>query len=476
MSKIMLLFIILSSFIYANGKPTLVDKEIMELSLNYNFEDADRLLNQNYNGTKSLKYHYLYLNVELVKSIKAAEKIPFKFKRAIKDSVNQILIDYSEKIIEEYEDKKLTIDERFYLGSIYGLLGRFYGVQRSWMSAFSNGKQGKNILEEVIENDPNYIDAYLLLGMLNYYADRMGGLTEFIASILGLSGDRQTGLKYLRKVEQKGNLNNWHAAMVLSELYSRLEQNKFDALPLIKKFNEKFPDNTHFANWYCYELVELNMLKDAGEIINSNRGNNVSDMMKAGYFHNIGDYKKSNEYYDSLLTKEGTLFPWIYEKGKYQSVINHLLLGNENEAISLAKRLSERYQKRVKEFISNKELTESLFSFKRELLLEGESAILNTDLPSGFSDSKFAQAFYHYYLGIYFFQSDNYKMAEENFINSKTLDFENFGFGTARYLIQIYKNFNVEKEKIENLLDDIDELDNESLEFSSQDLEDKYNL
>ena len=476
MLKKIIIYLIFSSIILANGKPTAVDKEIIELSLNYQFEKADMLLEQTFNGSKNLKYHYLYLNIELVKSIEAAEKIPFKFKQAIKDSVNQVLIDYTEKIIEEYEDQKLTIDEQFYLGSIYGLLGRFHGVKKSWMSGFSNGKEGKNILEEVVEQDPNYIDAYLLLGMVNYYADRMGGITEFIASILGMSGDRNRGLKYLHKVEQEGVLGNWQGTMMLSEIYARLEHNKFDSLPLIKKFNEKFPNNTHFANWYCNELINLNMLKEADEFINSTRSDNVFDVIKAGYYHKVGEYQKSNEIYDTLLVDKGNIYPWVFEKGKYQRVINFLMLGNKNEAKSFLHKLSEHYQKRVNEFINNTELTKSLFNFRKDLLLGQGNVIHNSNLQSGFSDSQFAQAFYNYSLGIYYFQNNNYKLSEEKFIKSKTLDFENFGFGTSQYLIHIYKNQNVQKEKVEHLLDDIDELDNKGLDFSAQDLEVKYNL
>jgi len=471
-----IIYLILSSIILANGKPTAVDKEIIELSLDYQFEKADELLEQTFNGSKNLKYHYLYLNIEMVKTIKALEKTPFKFKQSIKDSINQPLIDYSESIIEKYEDEELSIDEQFYLGTIYGLLGRFHGVKRSWMSAFSNGKVGVNILEEVIEQDSNYTDAYLLLGMMNYYTDRMGGITEFIVSILGLSGDRNTGLRYLQKVEMEGNLTNWQGVMILSEIYARLEHNKFDALKLIKKFNNKFPNNTHFANWYCNELVNLNLLKEAGEIISSLKGKSIADFVKASYYHKIGDYDKSNKLYDKLLVEEGIIYPWIYEKGKYQRVINHLMLGNAIKAKNFSKKLSEFYKKRVNEFINNSELTQLLFNFRNNLLSEQGSADQTKNIRSQIGVSKFALAFYNYYLGIHFFKINDYDIAEEKFIRSKTLDFENFGFSTSKYLIHIYKNQNVQKEKVEKLFDDIDELDNDGLEFFAQDLEEKYDL
>ncbi len=178
MLRSLIILILISSHLFANGKPTANDKKIIELSLNYQFDEVDKMLNELLKTSNDLKYHYLYLNVELVKIIKATDEAPIKNRQKIKESLNEEMIKYSEKVISQFEDKNLSIDEKFYLGSIYGLLGRFYGVNKSWMSAFSNGKEGKNILEKIIETDPNYTDAYLLLGMMNYYADRLSGLTK----------------------------------------------------------------------------------------------------------------------------------------------------------------------------------------------------------------------------------------------------------------------------------------------------------
>ena len=73
----------------------------------------------------------------------------------------------------------------------HGYLGRLYGLDGAWMSAFSSGNAGKSLLEEVVETDSTYYDSFLLGGMFHYYGDRMGGFIEFIASILGFSGDRK---------------------------------------------------------------------------------------------------------------------------------------------------------------------------------------------------------------------------------------------------------------------------------------------
>ena len=93
--------------------------------------------------------------------------------------------------------------------------------------------------------------------MMNYYADRMGGFIEFVAGILGLSGDREVGLKYLQKVEKEGTINNWQATMMLIELYSRLENNKIEAIPLLEKLVKSCQKNTHVKNWLSRDYLSM---------------------------------------------------------------------------------------------------------------------------------------------------------------------------------------------------------------------------
>ena len=199
MVKTICFIFLLTSVILSNGKTTSLDKDIMDLALNYDFEKADELLAIQFSKSENLRNHFVYLNVELIKVIKATDEASYKTRREVKDSLNAILIEYAEKVIEKYEDENLITFDEFYLGSIHGVLGRLYGVSKSMTSAFSSGKEGRNIMEEIIDEDPTFVDAYLLPGMLNYYADRLGGLTEFFAGLLGLSGRQNCRAKVFRK-------------------------------------------------------------------------------------------------------------------------------------------------------------------------------------------------------------------------------------------------------------------------------------
>jgi hypothetical protein len=98
------------------------------------------------------------------------------------------------------------------------------------------------------------------------------------------------------------------------------------------------------------------------------------------------------------------------------------------------------------------------------------------NIAPNFNGSSFFEGLYNYYSGIYYYEQKDFKKAEEKFIRAKELDFKSFSYDTIKYLIDIYNTITIDKNSVESLLDDIDELDSDAFEFSAQDLEHKYNL
>ncbi len=336
-------------------------------------------------------------------------------------------------------------------------------------SAFSSGKAGRNIMLEIIEEDPKFVDAYLLPGMLNYYADRLGGLTEFFAGILGLSGDRRVGLDYLERVDKEGEFNNWQATMILIELYSRMEGNKFASLPLLKKITEKFPNNTHFLNWYCYDLINLDQM-DVLEKVIIKHGAKINDFIKAVFYHNKGEFEKSNKIYNQIINTNKVAFPWIYENSKYVRIINYYLLNENNTAEELTKELSDDYKIRIRSALNNGIINKEYFNLKKAVSFNVENNF------NAIPDNDQKQSYISFYSGVREFRKNNLQKSISYFQKAKQLNFDDYGYDSIRYLIHIFKNINVPIEEVDKLLDEIDDLDNDGLEFSAQDLEKKYNL
>lgn len=477
MIKHIIITLLFASCLFANGKSTAIDQRIMDLSMNYEFEEADKLLAAEFSINESLKNHFLYLSIEMMKVMKTADEVPFSKRRETKNIMNQVLIDYAEEIIEKYEDEELSINQKFYFGSINGFLGRLYGVNKSWMSAFSYGKEGRNIMLDIIEEDSSFTDAYLLVGMMNYYADRMGGVTEFIASILGLSGDRIIGLEYLNKVDREGHINSWQATMILIELYSRMEGNKFEAIPLLEKMVKQFPNNSKFVNWLCYEYMNLQDFNRAGKMIVNDNENKINEFVKASYFSGIGKYEKSNEIYSITLNEEDNTWPWVYENAKFTRALNYFFMNDSVNAGKYSKELNEMYSSELDLINKNKKLVKELQNF--EIAVNTNNNVAVEEYLSGEKrniESASLNSEFYFYKAVYKFKNNNYNEAEELFLKSKNISPDDYGERASRYLIHIYKTNTFEIEKIEALLDDIDEYDNVGLEFFAQDLEEKYEL
>lgn len=473
MFRIVGLLLLVTSLILPNGRTTIVDKDIMNLALNYDFEKADELLALQFNKSENLKNHFVYLNVELIKVIKATDEANYKNRREVKDSLNKRLIDYAEKVIEKYEDENLTTIDRFYLGSVHGVLGRLYGVTKSMTSAFSSGKEGRNIMQEIIEEDSSFTDAYLLPGMLNYYVDRLGGVTEFFVGLLGLSGDRSVGLKYLEKVEKSGDFNNWQATMILIELYSRMEGNKFASLPLLKKITERFPNNIHFLNWYCYDLMSLNQFSEIENLI-MNKGANINDYIKAAFYHCKGEFTQSNIIYDQIFNQNSKIYPWVYENAKYIRVINYYMLDDTNKVIKLKRELNEQYNSNFNKYSSNGLLTTKYFDFRKAIIFNSE--YYKEENISNFNENILSESYYNFYNAVWNYNQNDFDKSIQYFLKAKEQNFDEYGYESIRYLIHIYKIKTVPNSAVEKLLDEIDDLDSVGLDFFTQDLIQKYNL
>ncbi len=132
-------------------------------------------------------------------------------------------------------------------------------VERAWFSALRNAVGARRDHERVLELDPKYLDAKLVVGT-HYYV--MGSLTwsaKAAVALLGLSGSKERGLAYLREVADGSGENAVDAKVVLS-LFLRRERRFDEARVLMHDLAERYPRN------YLFSLEEANLFRASGRL------------------------------------------------------------------------------------------------------------------------------------------------------------------------------------------------------------------
>jgi hypothetical protein len=130
-------------------------------------------------------------------------------------------------------------------------------VERAWLSALRNAVGARRDHERVLELDPHYVDAKLVVGTHNYVLGSLPWSAKAAVALVGLSGTKEKGLEYLREVAESDGENNVDARVVLA-LFLRREHRFDEARVFMHDLAVRYPSNSLFP------LEEANLLRASG--------------------------------------------------------------------------------------------------------------------------------------------------------------------------------------------------------------------
>jgi hypothetical protein len=132
-----------------------------------------------------------------------------------------------------------------YEGFAYALRARLEGLHDRDLPTARAGKRMRSHLLRALELDPSLTDAYMGVGIYNYFVDTLPGIVKFLSMFIGLPGGSRTeGLQQLQLCAQKGELTGPEAKFYLAKDYSRGNERQYaKSLRLFGELQQEFPHN-----------------------------------------------------------------------------------------------------------------------------------------------------------------------------------------------------------------------------------------
>ncbi|MGH9619860.1 MAG: tetratricopeptide repeat protein [Bryobacteraceae bacterium] len=184
--------------------------------------------------------------------IKVPPAIASHFKKLIKKSLS----------LNQAELKKNPRDVRalYALGVAQGLSANYkFLIDKNWTGALHDAKADQNANEKILDIDPNFVDAYLVIGLYKYVIGNLPFYMRALGYLGGFgAGNKKEGIQEIEEVSRKGILDRYGADMLLCVLFRR-EHEPQKALPILKTLAAHFPRN------YLFLFEEAEMYSDLGK-------------------------------------------------------------------------------------------------------------------------------------------------------------------------------------------------------------------
>lgn len=138
------------------------------------------------------------------------------------------------------------VEALYFLGASEGVEASWAaGVERKFMAAFRAGTDSVDHHREVLKLAPNFHDAELMIGLMNYIVGSLPLPTKMLVATMGVRGSRKRGLEMLERVATEGKWARDVARVLLVDLYKR-ERRFEDAAQMARDLAAKYPRNYLF--------------------------------------------------------------------------------------------------------------------------------------------------------------------------------------------------------------------------------------
>jgi hypothetical protein len=152
-------------------------------------------------------------------------------------------------------------------------------VERSYGAGFRLASKAKEDDLRVLQLDPDYVDAKLVVGVYEYVVGALPWPFKVLIGFAGITGSKNRGMEMLNDAANRGVTTSVEARTVIA-LFLRREARYKEAIKVIRGLKDQYPHD------YLFCLEEANLRKDAGEGMGAVTAYRelLASSNKAGYF------------------------------------------------------------------------------------------------------------------------------------------------------------------------------------------------
>ncbi|NBC16894.1 MAG: hypothetical protein GVY18_06200 [Bacteroidetes bacterium] len=151
----------------------------------------------------------------------------------------------SDRLLAEDRDH---FDALFFKGAALGFRGRLRSNRREYLKAATDGKRAMDYVLAVAERAPENHDYVFGKGLYDYYAAVIPNRYPFAKPVMAFfpDGDRERGLRELKRTATKGYYVQTEAVYFLLQIYYLFERNYQKSVEHVTWLRERHPDNAYF--------------------------------------------------------------------------------------------------------------------------------------------------------------------------------------------------------------------------------------
>lgn len=140
------------------------------------------------------------------------------------------------------------------LSGLHGYRSLVAASEKEYRVAIGSGIKGYSFTKRLMEYGQENPNALMGQGVFHYMVGTVPGEIRWMANLAGLSGDKNTGLRYLARVATSDSDARYDAIMILAFLMER-EGRTDDALRYLGQMRRSYPDNV-LALYHQSRLLE----------------------------------------------------------------------------------------------------------------------------------------------------------------------------------------------------------------------------